>query len=189
MNLRQTKIVATLGPATDSEEVMAELIRSGLDVARVNFSHGDIEDHKARIALARKHAGLQNRPLAILADLQGPKIRITRFKDDQIELKEGDEFELDVELDEHEGTQERVGVTYKNLTKDVKLGDMLILDDGNIALEVIQGLDAVVRTEVIVGGTLSDSKGNNKGGGGLTAPSLTPNDQGDLRVAGDLEID
>ena len=189
MALRQTKIVATLGPSTDSEIEMSALIESGLDVARVNFSHGTIEDHRERIELVRRHADLQNKPLAILADLQGPKIRITKFKDGFIELQEGDLFELDVEMDDNEGTQTRVGVTYKDLPKDVKLGDILVLDDGNIVLEVLQVLDPVVQTEVVIGGVLSDSKGINQQGGGLTATTLTPKDHQDIRFAGELNVD
>ncbi len=189
MALRQTKIVATLGPSTDSEKEMSALIESGLDVARVNFSHGTIKDHRARIELVRRHADLQNKPLAILADLQGPKIRITKFKDGFIQLQEGDLFELDVEMDDNEGTQTRVGVTYKDLPKDVKLGDILVLDDGNIVLEVLQVLDPVVQTEVVIGGVLSDSKGINQQGGGLTATTLTPKDHQDIRFAGELNVD
>ncbi len=189
MDHRQTKIVATLGPATDSDKEMSELIACGLDVARLNFSHGAIEDQRKRIDLARKHAALQNKPLAILADLQGPKIRITKFRDGFVTLKEGDMFQLDVEMNHDEGTQERVGVTYKELPRDVKLGDILILDDGNIVLEVTQVLDPVIHTEVIVGGKLSNSKGINQQGGGLTAASLTPKDHQDIRFAGELDVD
>ena len=189
MVLRQTKIVATLGPATDSEREMKRVIEKGLDVARVNFSHGDPEDHSRRIELVRRHATKAQKAVGILADLQGPKIRITRFIDDKIFLNEGDTFELDVEMDEHAGTQQRVGVTYKNLPKDVKLGDVLIVDDGNIVLRVLQVLDPVIKTEVLVGGELSNSKGINQRGGGLTAASLTPKDHQDIRLAGELDVD
>ena len=189
MILRQTKIVATLGPATDSDEEMSRLIKKGLDVARVNFSHGSADEHRWRIGLVRKHAEEQQRAVAVLADLQGPKIRITKFKDGKIFLKEGDTFELDVEMDDDAGVQDRVGVTYKSLPQDVKLGDVLIVDDGNIVLEVTEVLDPVVKTVVLVGGELSNSKGINRQGGGLTAASLTPKDHQDIRVAGELDVD
>ena len=189
MILRQTKIVATLGPATDSDEEMSRLIQKGLDVARVNFSHGSADEHRWRIELVRKHAEEQQRAVAVLADLQGPKIRITKFKDGKILIKEGDPFELDVEMDDDAGVQDRVGVTYKSLPKDVKLGDILIVDDGNIVLEVTEVLDPVIKTVVLVGGELSNSKGINRQGGGLTASSLTPKDHQDIRVAGELDVD
>ena len=189
MALRQTKIVATLGPATDSDHEMRRLIEKGLNVVRVNLSHGTGEDHRKRIELVRKHAELLNQPVGILADLQGPKIRITRFKDDRIILEEGKKFRLDVDMDENAGTRKRVGVTYKDLPRDVKLGDVLVVDDGNIVLKVTEVLDPVVTTEVLVGGELSNSKGINRRGGGLTAASLTPKDHQDIRLAGELEVD
>ena len=189
MELRQTKIVATLGPATDSDHEMRRLIEKGLNVVRVNLSHGTGEDHRKRIELVRKHAELLNQPVGILADLQGPKIRITRFKDDRIILEEGKKFRLDVDMDENAGTRKRVGVTYKDLPRDVKLGDVLVVDDGNIVLKVTEVLDPVVTTEVLVGGELSNSKGINRRGGGLTAASLTPKDHQDIRLAGELEVD
>ncbi|MDE0309814.1 MAG: pyruvate kinase [Acidiferrobacterales bacterium] len=189
MVLRQTKIVATLGPATDSDREMKRLIEKGLNVVRVNLSHGTGDDHRKRIELVRKHASLLNRPIGILADLQGPKIRITRFIDGQVILQEGEKFELDAELEEGAGTGKRVGVTYKNLPRDVKLGDVLVIDDGNIVLRVTEVLDPVITTEVLVGGPLSDSKGINRQGGGLTAESLTPKDHQDIRLAGDIDVD
>ncbi len=189
MTLTQTKIVATLGPSTDSDHEMSRLIRKGLDVARVNFSHGVADDHRKRIELVRRHAAEQQRAIGILADLQGPKIRIAKFRNKYIQLATGDAFILDVDMDEHGGDQERVGVTYKNLPKDVKLGDILIVDDGQIVLRVTEVLDPVVRTEVLIGGLLSDSKGINRKGGGLTAQSLTPKDHQDIRTAGEMEID
>ncbi len=189
MPLRQTKIVATLGPATDDDYEMGRLVKKGLDVARVNFSHGSVEEHKKRIELVRRHAVENRRAVGILADLQGPKIRITKFKDGKVHLVQGTPFVLDVELAEHAGDQHQVGVTYKNLPKDVKLGDVLIVDDGNIVLRVTEVLDPIVKTEVLIGGELSDSKGVNRKGGGLTAESLTPKDHQDIRTAGELEID
>lgn len=189
MELRQTKIVATLGPSTDSDAQISALIRKGLNVARVNFSHGIPEDHIRRIELVRKHARKQQRAVGILADLQGPKIRITRFKENRVFLEEDAEFNLDVELDDDAGTRESVGVTYKNLPKDLKLGDVLMVDDGNIVLQVIEVLDPVVKTRVVVGGEISNSKGINRQGGGLTADSLTSKDHQDIRLAGKLDVD
>ncbi len=189
MELRQTKIVATLGPATDSDHEMQRIIEKGLNVVRVNLSHGKHDDHRKRIALVRKHAALLNKPVGILADLQGPKIRISRFKDGKINLQEGKEFKLDVDMDESAGTKKRVGVTYKNLPRDAKLGDILVVDDGNIVLKVTEVLDPVITTEVLVGGELSDSKGINRQGGGLTAESLTPKDHQDIRFAGEIDVD
>lgn len=187
--LRQTKIVATLGPATASDREMERLISKGLDVVRVNFSHSDAESHQKHIELVRKHADKQKRSVGILADLQGPKIRITKFKDGKVQISEGDTFVLDVELDENSGDNQRVGVTYKNLPKDVKLGDVLIVDDGAIVLEVTEVLDPVITTKVLVGGELSDSKGVNRKGGGLTAASLTTKDHQDIRIASELDVD
>ena len=189
MELRQTKIVATLGPATDSDHEMKRLIEKGLNVVRVNLSHGTGDEHRKRIELVRKHAEWLNQPVGILADLQGPKIRITRFKDDRIILEEGKKFKLDVDMDENAGTRKRVGVTYKDLPRDVKLGDVLVVDDGNIVLKVTEVLDPVITTEVLVGGELSNSKGINRRGGGLTAASLTPKDHQDIRLAGELDVD
>lgn len=189
MQLRQTKIVATLGPATDSDKEMRRLIEKGLNVVRVNLSHGTAEDHQKRIELVRKHADRLNQPVGILADLQGPKIRISRFKDGAVNLHEGKKFQLDVEMDADAGTSKRVGVTYKDLARDVKLGDVLVVDDGNIVLNVTEVLDPVITTEVLVGGRLSNSKGINRQGGGLTAASLTPKDHQDIRLAGELEVD
>ncbi len=187
--LRQTKIVATLGPATDSDKEMRRLIEKGLDVARVNFSHGISDEHRVRIEQVRRHAAELNRAVGVLADLQGPKIRISKFKEGKVALKEGADFELDVEMDDHGGTEKRVGTTYKDLPKDVKLGDILIVDDGSIVLEVVEVLDPVVKTTVLIGGELSNSKGINRQGGGLTAASLTPKDHQDIRVAGEMDVD
>ncbi len=189
MTLRQTKIVATLGPSTDSDREMVRLMNKGLDVIRVNFSHGTADDHRKRIELVRKHAVEQHRAIGVLADLQGPKIRIAKFKNQKIHLAEGAPFILDVEMDDHAGDQDRVGVTYKNLPKDVKLGDVLIVDDGNIVLRVTEVMDPIVKTEVLIGGELSNSKGINRKGGGLTAASLTSKDHQDIRTAGDLDVD
>lgn len=186
---RQTKIVATLGPATDKPEVMEAMIRAGVDVVRVNFSHGDREEHAERIELVREISRKLNKSIGVLADLQGPKIRIARFIDKQIELRAGDEFQLNVDLDDNTGTETAVGVTYKELARDVKMDDILMLDDGNIILKVIDVFDPIITTEVVFGGILSDSKGINRQGGGLTAESLTSKDHQDIRTAGSMDVD
>src|SRR5262245_43264320 len=134
--LRRTKIVTTLGPATDDPAVLAAMISAGADVVRVNFSHGRAEEHARRIDMVRAAAAQVGRYVGVLGDLSGPKIRIDRFKDGKIFLKEGDPFALDVSLDPGAGTQEVVGCAYKNLPKDVAAGNVLLLNDGNIALEV-----------------------------------------------------
>ncbi len=189
MTFRQTKIVATLGPATDPREVTEKIIRRGVNVVRINFSHGDSERQRERVELVRECARRQKRAVSILADLQGPKIRIAKFKDGPVFLNKGDRFVLNAELDAEQGTLERVGVTYRNLPKDVKLGDVLIVDDGNIVLRVTEVLDPLVTTEVLVGGELSNSKGINRQGGGLTASSLTAKDHKDIRTAGEIDVD
>ncbi len=189
MTLRQTKIVATLGPSTDSVEETRRLIEKGLDVVRVNLSHGTADDHRKRIELVRQQAQLLGKPIGILADLQGPKIRIAKFQNGPIMLEQDATFSLDVELDDDAGTEECVGVTYKDLPRDVKLGDVLIVDDGNIVLKVTEVLDPVITTQVLVGGELSDSKGINRQGGGLTASSLTAKDHQDIRLAGEFDVD
>ncbi len=189
MSLRQTKIVATLGPATDPPDVLAKVIERGVNVVRVNLSHGDVEDQRKRIEQVRKVSKELNRAVGILADLQGPKIRIACFKDGKINLKEGARFVLNAELEEDAGDQERVGLTYRDLPKDVRLGDILMVDDGNIVLRVTAVLDPEITTEVLVGGDLSDSKGINRQGGGLTASSLTSKDHSDIRFAGEMGVD
>ena len=186
---RQTKIIATLGPATDDSEQLEKLIDSGLNMVRLNFSHDDAEKHVQRAQQVRECVARKNRAIGILADLQGPKIRLTRFKDGKVTLKEGDEFKLNVELGEDDGTEEQVGVTYKDLPKDVKLDDVLMLDDGNVVLRVKSVLFPVIYTEVVVGGDLSNAKGLNRQGGGLTAESLTTKDHQDIRTIGKMDVD
>ena len=189
MKRRHTKIVATLGPATDKRPVMEKMLRRGVNVVRINFSHGDVRNQCKRIDQVRECAERLQRAVGVLADLQGPKIRIARFADGPVHLAEGDEFVLNAELGVDEGTVEQVGVTYRNLPKDVKLDDILIVDDGNIVLRVTAVLDPRITTEVIVGGELSNSKGVNRQGGGLTASSLTSKDHQDIRTAGAMDVD
>ena len=134
--MRRTKIVATLGPGSSSSEVITEMIRAGVDVFRLNFSHGTHEEQKHRADLIRVCSETTGRIVGILADLQGPKIRTHKFKDGYVQLIRGETFILDAALDKNEGTQERVGLTYTDLPKDVKHGDVLLLDDGRVELEV-----------------------------------------------------
>ena len=184
---RATKIVATLGPATSSAEVLERLIVAGVDVVRMNFSHGTAEDHLSRAAFVRELAAKHGRTVAILADLQGPKIRVGKFADGKITLKPGDNFILDATCEL--GNQERVGIDYKELPRDVKPHDMLLLNDGLLVFEVINVKGAEIHCLVRQGGVLSNNKGINRKGGGLTAPPLTAKDMEDIRVAAKLKAD
>jgi pyruvate kinase len=186
---RRAKIVATLGPATDDQAVLAELIKAGADVVRVNFSHGRFEDHARRVALVREAARSVDRYVGILGDLAGPKIRIERFAAGPIQLAEGAEFTLDVALDPGAGTQAVVGCAYKELPRDVHAGDVLLLNDGLIVLEVQRVVGARVLTRVVTGGELSNNKGLNRRGGGLSAGALTDKDRVDIGFAARLEVD
>lgn len=186
---RRTKIVATLGPATDNYEVLEDLLASGVNVVRLNFSHGSHEDHKKRVETVREIAKKLNIRVGILSDLQGPKIRIAQFKEGQVQLIRGEPFILDSRLDEDGGTQERVGIVYKELVNDVKPQDILLLDDGLIILEVTKVTGSEVHTKVVVGGKLSDRKGVNLKGGGLSARALTDKDREDLACAVDYNTD
>jgi len=187
--LRRTKIVATLGPATSSPDTMAEIIRAGLDVARLNFSHGSAAEMRERATELRRVAAEEGRYVALLGDLQGPKIRIRRFQNGSEELVRGADFFLDPDLDADAGTDAGVGIAYERLAADVTPGDMLLLNDGQIELEVT-GIDGNrVHTRVVIGGVLSDHKGINLRGGGLSAPALTEKDREDIRVAAELDLD
>jgi pyruvate kinase len=179
--VRRTKILATLGPACDDPAVLESMIEAGVNVVRLNCSHGTIEDQKRRIANVRAIMEKTNRWIGILADLQGPKIRIARFKEQKIELANGAKFVLDAALDSDAGDETQVGIDYKNLPRDVDTGDILLLDDGRIRLVVNQVLGDKVHTTVEVGGELSNHKGINRLGGGLTAPALTEKDITDLK--------
>ena len=186
---RTTKIIATLGPATDSEQTIMELINAGVDVVRMNFSHGDSEDHLRRAQLLRKISQQKKYHVAILGDLQGPKIRIQRFVNDQIELNAGQSFILDAQLDPNAGSENQVGVSYAALYKDVKKGDELLLDDGRITLEVEKSENYKVYTSVKVGGILSNNKGVNRRGGGLSAQTITDKDKEDIKIATQMGVD
>lgn len=186
---RRTKIVATLGPATDKDNVLDDMIRAGMDVVRVNFSHGSHEEHLRRAETVRNRARAHGHQVGVLADLQGPKIRIERFSEGRILLEKDDHFILDAALPADAGTNERVGVTYKGLPADVARGDTLLVDDGLIELWVEDVVEAEVRCRVVVGGYLSNSKGINRLGGGLSAKSLTDKDRKDIRFAAEMGAD
>ncbi|MBV6415577.1 MAG: Pyruvate kinase II [Steroidobacteraceae bacterium] len=186
---RRTKIVATLGPATDDIAVLTEMVRAGLDVARINFSHGAQGEHLRRIELVREAAQRAGKIVGILADLGGPKIRIEGFRDGPIQLAEGAPFALDPRLAPDAGTQGEVGIAYANLHKDVKAGDTLLLADGQIVLDVVAVEGPRVATKVRVGGPLSNRKGLNRQGGGISAPALSDKDHDDIRFAAANGID
>ena len=187
--LRRTKIIATLGPATDSPQVLEQMVLAGIDMVRVNFSHGSLAEHSERIAAVRDCADRLERQVGILADLQGPKIRIAGFRHGQVRLQPGQQFVLDSSLPRAAGTIDGVGTDYKALCTDVEPGSTLLLDDGRIILQVdaIQGTRIV--TTVAVGGVLSDKKGINLKGGGLSAAALTEKDRQDLSHVTDLGVD
>ena len=186
---RRTKIVATLGPSTDAPEVLETLIQAGVNVVRLNFSHGSAQDHIHRANVVRELGKKYQRSLAILGDLQGPKIRISRFADGPIRLEVGDRFCLDASLERDAGNQEEVGIDYQQLPGDSNVGDRLLLDDGRVVLEVkaVEGLRII--TEVIVGGKLSNNKGINREGGGLSADALTEKDFQDIKLAAEIGVD
>ena len=179
---RATKIVATLGPASSSPEVLEQMIRAGVDVMRLNFSHGTAQDHIDRANLVREVARRAGKEIAIMADLQGPKIRVGKFDGGRTMLENGQKFILDGATADL-GTNERVGLDYKELPRDVKPGDTLLLNDGLLKLTVDAVRGDEVHTTVVVGGVLSNNKGINKAGGGLTAPALTAKDMEDIKTA------
>ena len=179
---RATKIVATLGPASSDPEVLERLLRAGVDVVRLNFSHGKAEDHIARAALVREVAAKVGTTVALMADLQGPKIRVGKFADGKVMLISGQAFILDAQRTEP-GDSGIVGLDYKELPRDVRPGDSLLLNDGLIVLVVEAVRGEQVHTKVKIGGELSNNKGINKQGGGLTAPALTAKDMDDIRTA------
>ncbi|MBK6717862.1 MAG: pyruvate kinase [Burkholderiales bacterium] len=179
---RHTKIVATLGPASSDPVVLERMIRAGVDVVRLNFSHGKAQDHIDRAALVREVAARVGKPVAIMADLQGPKIRVGKFAEGKVMLENGQPFVLDGGRSEL-GDIGGVGLDYKELPRDVKPGDTLLLNDGLIVMTVDAVRGEAVHTTVKVGGELSNNKGINKQGGGLTAPALTAKDMEDIKTA------
>ena len=179
---RATKIVATLGPASSDIELLTKMIATGVNVVRLNSSHGTAQDHIDRAKTVREAAVLAGREVAIMADLQGPKIRVGKFAQGKVMLQEGASFVLDASRSEP-GDINGVGLDYKELPRDVKAGDVLLLNDGLIVLTIDRVLGQAVHTTVTIGGELSNNKGINKQGGGLTAPALTAKDMEDIKTA------
>ena len=187
--LRRTKIVATLGPASEQPKTLRKKIHTGLDVARQNFSHGSADEHRERARVLREAASACGRDVGLLGDLQGPKIRVMRFKKGRANLKAGQAFFLDSTLGLTEGTKKGVGVALETLHKDVKAGDTLLLNDGLISLQVDSVEGTRIHTTVVDGGILSDHKGINLKGGGLSAAALTDVDRENIKLAAELGID
>lgn len=186
---RRTKIVATLGPATDDPAVLEKLIAAGTDVVRINFSHGagDVQAH--RVERARVAAAKLGRTIGVIGDLQGPKIRIESFRSGGVTLVAGQTFTLDTDMDPGGGDETAVGVAYRKLVNDVVAGDALLLNDGQIVLDVLEVEGTRLRCTVARGGELGDRKGLNKQGGGLSAPALTDKDRSDIEAAARLKFD
>jgi pyruvate kinase len=185
--LRKTKIVATLGPVSSSEEMLARMIVAGVDVVRLNFSHGTAQDHIQRADMVRAIAARLGRPVGVLCDLQGPKIRIGKFAEGNIKLVPGDPFILDADC--KMGDQQRVGLDYRTLPQEVDKNTVLLLDDGRIVMTVNEVRGSEVHCTVNVGGVLSNNKGINRQGGGLSAAALTDKDREDIKTAVALEAD
>ena len=186
---RRTKIVATLGPASDNAQTLERMIDAGMTVARLNFSHGDADEHRRRAATLRAAANARGRDVGLLGDLQGPKIRICRFADHSVALKDGDPFFLDSTLGTMDGNQEGVGVALDTLHEDVNADDILLLNDGMITLKVERIEGTRIHTTVVNGGILSDHKGINLKGGGLSAAALTDIDKENIKLAAELGAD
>ncbi|MBC3927451.1 pyruvate kinase [Undibacterium sp. CY21W] len=185
--LRATKIVATIGPASNDVATLKRMIKAGVNVVRLNFSHGKAQDHIDRAAMVRQAAAECGCEVAIMADLQGPKIRIGKFENTRIVVADGDKFILDADCSI--GNQERVGLDYKALPRDVRAGDILLLNDGLIVLQVERIIGNEIHTVVKIGGELSNNKGINRQGGGLTAPALTVKDMEDIKTAMSFQAD
>ncbi|MDP2986523.1 pyruvate kinase, partial [Hydrogenophaga sp.] len=188
MPMRATKIVATLGPASSDPDLLEAMIRAGVNVVRLNFSHGTAQDHIDRATLVRAAAHRAGREVGIMADLQGPKIRVGKFAEGKVMLVPGEKFVLDASRTEP-GNLEGVGLDYKELPRDVRAGDTLLLNDGLIVLTIDKVVGPAVHTTVKLGGELSNNKGINKQGGGLTAPALTAKDMDDIKTAMGLMAD
>lgn len=181
--MRRTKIIATLGPATDSPEMMEKLFHAGLDIVRLNYSHQGHAEHEMRLDMVREMSNKFQHAVGVVADLQGPKIRIEKFRNDKIFLNEGDPFTLDIDYSIEDGDETRVAVSYKDLPKDVRVGDTLLLDDGKMSLIAKEVNDHEIICEASTSGVLSNRKGLNLKGGGLSASSLTEKDIEDLKHA------
>ncbi len=187
--LKRTKIVATLGPATDDPSVLEKMVKAGVNMVRLNFSHSNRDEHAKRVSEIREIASKLNTHVAVMGDLQGPKIRISTFKNGKVELKKHQSFVLDADLLPGEGDENQVGIDYKKLPEDLKPGDILLLDDGKIQLIVTAIHASRIHTTVYVAGALSDHKGINKKGGGLNAKALTEKDKEDIKLAAELGVD
>ena len=184
---RFTKIVATLGPASSDPQVLSRLVAAGVDVVRINFSHGTAADHRARVEALRQAAHAAGRTVGVMADLQGPKIRVGKFAGSKVLLKTGQDFVLDAQC--QLGDTEHVGLDYPELVEDVVPGDVLLLDDGRIVMDIERIDGQEIHCRVRHGGELSNNKGINKQGGGLSAPALTTKDMEDMKVAAALGVD
>lgn len=186
---RRTKIIATLGPSTDDYNVLEKMVRFGVNVFRLNFSHGTKQEHIYRVNMVTEITKKLNCYVALLGDLQGPKIRVCKFQENKIFLKKHQIFILDTDFNKNHGNINKVGVDYKNLSRDVNKDDILLLDDGRIQLKVINIINTEIFTKVIIGGFLSNNKGINKLGGGLSAKILTDKDKNDIITSMELGID
>ena len=184
---RATKIVATLGPASSDPDTLRKLLQAGVNVVRVNFSHGKAEEHVRTVENVRAIAAELRIEVGVLADLQGPKIRIGTFADGKVDLAPGDRFTFDVNAEV--GDQHRVGLDYKELVHDVRNGDTLLLNDGRMTMRVDSVTDSTIECTVIIGGVLSNRKGINRQGGGLSAPALTSKDMEDIKTAVAMKAD
>src|SRR5450830_501576 len=184
---RATKIVTTIGPASSDKATLLRMVRAGVDVVRFNFSHGKAQDHIDRAILVREVADECGRKIAIMADLQGPKIRVGKFENGKIELKAGEKFILDADC--AMGNEQRAGLDYKGLPRDLKPGDVLLLNDGLLVLTTERVIGNEIHTIVKIGGELSNNKGINRQGGGLTAPALTSKDMEDIKTAMSFQAD
>lgn len=185
----RTKIISTLGPSTDDKNILKALIKSGSHILRLNFSHGTAKEHQKRVKLIRKISNKLGISVSIIGDLQGPKIRISSFNNKKVLLNIGDKFLLDHTIPKNCGTKKKVGMSYENLSKEVFPDDLILLDDGKIKLQVLDIKKNKIYTQVIVGGYLTDNKGLNKLGGGLSAKALTKKDETDIKLASKLGVD
>ena len=186
---RRTKILATLGPSTDEPDVLKGILDAGVNVVRINFSHNNEKEHLARIAQVREYEKENDVFIGVMMDLQGPKIRIASFKSGKIELNNGGQFTLDAGLPENDGDEDSVGLAYKDLPNDLSIGNTLLLDDGKIILQVDEISGKKIKTKIIQGGTLSNNKGINLRGGGLSASALTEKDKQDIVTAAKADAD
>ena len=187
--MRRTKIIATLGPATDKSGVLEKLITAGVDVFRLNYSHQTHDHHEKRIKEVRRLSLKHKHAVAVIADLQGPKIRIENFKNGKIQLIEGKKFKINTNLSSNDGDESQIGISYKKLANDLKVKDKLLIDDGRIVLSVLSINKNIIDCKVVTGGELTNSKGINLQGGGLSAGAVTNKDVEDMKHATKIEVD